>query len=290
LDAEVSPANASNKTVRWFVTNGTGSANIDMLTGTLTGVTAGSVTIRAEAQDGSGRSATKTITVQTTNRPVTGITISGGSSVNAGQILQLTATVTPSNATNPTVFWSITASTATGTTINSATGLITAGSTGGDITVRAEAQDGSGIFATQGVNVVSVAPPGTIAITNGVYIPNYSGQYLTDGSVLYAASVKNYFTATGGTLYLYNTDASSSSMTWAQAASACTSVQKKRLPNLYELAQLQDAHTTYGLRSAEYWSSTWYSSNMFWIWNFNLNFGTLNGNTGNSYVRCVWSD
>ena len=60
--ATVSPKNASNKSVTWSVTNGTGSATISA-TGLLTAVTNGTVTVKATAKDGSGVSGTKEITI-----------------------------------------------------------------------------------------------------------------------------------------------------------------------------------------------------------------------------------
>ena len=53
MSAEVSPDNASNKSVTWSVENGTGSAEIDA-NGLLTATGAGTVTVRATAKDGSG--------------------------------------------------------------------------------------------------------------------------------------------------------------------------------------------------------------------------------------------
>ncbi|TYO93262.1 S-layer homology domain-containing protein [Desulfallas thermosapovorans] len=53
MNAAVSPANASNKSVSWSVANGTGMATISA-TGLLTALTNGTVTVTATAKDGSG--------------------------------------------------------------------------------------------------------------------------------------------------------------------------------------------------------------------------------------------
>ncbi len=54
LQAMVLPADATDRDVVWSVTNGTGAATIDPVTGVLTGVEAGTVTVTATVNDGSG--------------------------------------------------------------------------------------------------------------------------------------------------------------------------------------------------------------------------------------------
>ncbi|TYP79394.1 Ig-like domain-containing protein [Paenibacillus methanolicus] len=54
LQAAVLPADATDRSVVWKVTNGTGAATIDPATGMLTGVEAGTVTVTAAVTDGSG--------------------------------------------------------------------------------------------------------------------------------------------------------------------------------------------------------------------------------------------
>jgi hypothetical protein len=54
MSATVLPANATDQSVAWSVTPGTGSAAIDPQSGILTGRTAGTVTVRATATDDSG--------------------------------------------------------------------------------------------------------------------------------------------------------------------------------------------------------------------------------------------
>jgi hypothetical protein len=71
MDATVSPADASNKTVTWSVTPVTGNAIINS-SGLLTGTAAGTVTVTAMATDGSGISGSTTITVTTANITSTG--------------------------------------------------------------------------------------------------------------------------------------------------------------------------------------------------------------------------
>jgi len=146
LTATVTPANATNKSVTWSITNGTGQATISS-TGLVTAVADGTVTARATANDGSGVSGQLVITISGQTIPVTGITVTGagGSSVisSDGGQLQLTATVTPSNATNNTVTWSII--NGTGQATISSNGVVTAVSNG-TVTARATANDGSGVY------------------------------------------------------------------------------------------------------------------------------------------------
>lgn len=62
LSATVLPANASDRTFTWSVVNGTGSASISTA-GVLTPITAGTVTVKATANDASGKSGQKTVTI-----------------------------------------------------------------------------------------------------------------------------------------------------------------------------------------------------------------------------------
>jgi uncharacterized protein YjdB len=54
MSAAVEPANASNKSVTWSITNGTGEATISTA-GLLTAVKNGTVVVKATAKDGSGK-------------------------------------------------------------------------------------------------------------------------------------------------------------------------------------------------------------------------------------------
>ena len=58
----VYPSDATNQTVIWSVSNGTGKATIST-TGKLTAVSDGTVTVNATATDGSGVVGEKTITI-----------------------------------------------------------------------------------------------------------------------------------------------------------------------------------------------------------------------------------
>jgi hypothetical protein len=80
--ADISPTNATNKRVTWSVINGTGAATISSA-GLLTAVSNGTVTVKATANDGSGKFGTKEITI-TGQIGVQG-TIERASGINGGE-------------------------------------------------------------------------------------------------------------------------------------------------------------------------------------------------------------
>ena len=102
LTATVAPANATNKSVTWS------SSNQDVATvdesGVVTAKTSGTATITA-ATAVSGKKATCTVTV--THIVVTGVSLSQtAATLEAGETLTLTATITPANASYKGVTWS----------------------------------------------------------------------------------------------------------------------------------------------------------------------------------------
>ncbi len=142
------PSNTTNKDVTWSVNmeNGDGQGNVDaanMLRLSSVGK-AGTVKIRATAQDGSGVYGELSLPILT--NIVTGITVSAGeTNVAVGDTTQLSATVSPTEAKQD-VTWSI--SSGSGIASISTSGLLEL-SGSGTVTVRATAQDGSGLFGEQ---------------------------------------------------------------------------------------------------------------------------------------------
>jgi len=167
LTATVAPDNATNKSVTWSSLN-TGIATVDAQTGLVTGVSAGTATIRATAADGSGVTATKTVTVITAIVRVTGITLTptGDMTVEMGRTVILTANVTPDNATNKNVAWS---SDNTGIAMVNEAGVVT-GISAGATTVRATTADGSEITATKNITVIASVPMTGSGTQNDPYI------------------------------------------------------------------------------------------------------------------------
>jgi len=148
LSTAVLPANATDKTVTWSLSNGTGQATISTA-GRVTAVDNGTVTARATANDGSGVTGTLNITLSNQIVPVTAINLSGAGGATIITIdkgsLQLSAAVSPVNATNKNVTWSVLNGSGQAT-INS-TGIITAVDNG-TVTAKATAIDGSGVYGT----------------------------------------------------------------------------------------------------------------------------------------------
>ena len=99
--------------------------------------------------------------------------------------LQLTATVTPSDATNKTVTWSIVNGTGQAT-INSA-GLVTA-ITSGTVTAVATANDGSGVTGTLVITITNQFMPVTNITVTGAggstTITTYNGTLQLTATVL----------------------------------------------------------------------------------------------------------
>ena len=107
LTAIVSPANATNKGVTWLSAN-EAVATVDQA-GKVTAIKAGSTTITVKTVDGN-YTAKCEVTVEETapgEVKVTGVTLDKSTAVvKVGETVQLTATVTPANATNKGVTWS----------------------------------------------------------------------------------------------------------------------------------------------------------------------------------------
>lgn len=113
ITAAVAPANATNNKVTWSIVNGTGTASISNV-GVVTGLTAGTVTVNATAQDGSSKIGTLTLTVS----EVAAATIATVSTINS-------STVNPSftiTLTNDT-FTDVASTVSNWTTAMGATGL-----------------------------------------------------------------------------------------------------------------------------------------------------------------------
>lgn len=141
LKATASPSNATNKSVTWK------SSNTKVVTvnssGKLTAVGNGSATITATAKDGSKKKVTCKVTVKIpTVIKVSSVSLNKSdlALTSKGQSYQLSATVSPSNASNKSVKW--TSSNPKVATVSSS-GKVTAVANG-NTTITATAADGSG--------------------------------------------------------------------------------------------------------------------------------------------------
>jgi uncharacterized protein YjdB len=160
LIATVAPTNADNKTVTW-TSSAPAVATVNATDGTVTAVAAGTATITVTTDDG-GHTATCVVTVSSNGDdvPVTGVTISKASTtvlLNATE--QLSATISPANATNQNVTWSRSHS---NIVTVSANGMIT-GVAEGEATVTVTTADGS--FTAQCTITVSSTAVSVTGVT-----------------------------------------------------------------------------------------------------------------------------
>jgi uncharacterized protein YjdB len=166
LTATVTPDNATNKSVTWSIQNGTGQASINA-SGQVTAIANGTVTAKATANDGSGVTGNLTITISGQVIPVTGITVTGAGGISTittdNGTLQLIATLSPENATNKSVTWSI--QNETGQASISASGKVTA-IANGTVTAKATANDGSSVAGNLTITISGqVIPVTNITVT-----------------------------------------------------------------------------------------------------------------------------
>lgn len=121
LSASVYPTSATNRSVSW--TSDDTSVITVSSSGLVTAKSAGTATITCRANDGSGKKATCSISVKEAVKP-TSITLNKtNASLTEDETLQLTATVSPSDAADKTVTWM--SDNAAVATVN-ASGLVTA--------------------------------------------------------------------------------------------------------------------------------------------------------------------
>ncbi|MDF9408092.1 Ig-like domain-containing protein [Pelotomaculum isophthalicicum JI] len=163
LTASVTPSNATNKEVNWS-SDKKAVATVDS-SGKVTAKGAGTANITAMAVDGSGKYAKCAVTVtEVPSGPVlvTNVSLSSSSlSMKVGETKSLTASVTPSNASNKGVNWSSDRSAVA--TVDS-NGKVTAKGAG-TANITAMAVDGSGKYAKCAVTVSNTSGPQVTSIT-----------------------------------------------------------------------------------------------------------------------------
>ncbi len=142
LKATVTPANATNKKLKWKSSNKR-IATVSQ-TGKVKGIKAGKVKITVAARDGSGKKATCKVIVEKKKSKkikVTSVSLNYSQiSVQAGASRSLSATVLPSNATNKKLRWY-----SSDSSIASVSGSGSVkGRKNGTATITAKARDGSG--------------------------------------------------------------------------------------------------------------------------------------------------
>ncbi|NJK97449.1 MAG: T9SS type A sorting domain-containing protein [Bacteroidales bacterium] len=181
MNAVILPSNATNKTVTWAVINGTGKASINS-SGLLTAITNGNVTVKATAKDGTSISGSLIVTISGQIVPVTSIKVSGANNATTintnGGTLQMNAAILPSNATNKTVTWAVI--NGTGQASINSSGFLKA-ITNGNVTVKATANDGTGISGSLIVTISGQIVPVT---SINVYGANNATTINTNGGTL----------------------------------------------------------------------------------------------------------
>nr|WP_010925629.1 Ig-like domain-containing protein [Microscilla sp. PRE1]AAK62837.1 MS115, putative beta-agarase precursor [Microscilla sp. PRE1] len=148
MTAHVQPTNATDQSVTWSSSN----ANVASVnaSGEVTGIAQGTATITATTNDG-GFIASTQVMVTTGDVDVTGVSVTPTSaSLLVGQSIDLTETVSPTNATDKSVTW--TTSNSAVVTVNGS-GLVTAKGNG-SATVTVTTNDG-GFTAQSAVTVTT---------------------------------------------------------------------------------------------------------------------------------------
>ncbi len=190
MTAEVTPTDATDKTVTWSVTETNGDATtkatIDM-NGILTAVQDGQVRVKATSVSNPAVSAVKDITISNNPvvvppTPVTSIVVTAGAfEINfKNGTLQMTAEVTPTDATDKTVTWSVTEPNGDATTKATidTNGILTAVQDG-QVRVKATSVSNPAVSAVKDITISNnpvVVPPipvTSIVVTAGAFEINF---------------------------------------------------------------------------------------------------------------------
>lgn len=180
LTATVSPSNATDKALTWSTSN---SAVATVSNGKITAVKAGTATITAKTAN--GKTATCKVTVTAKEAAVTSISLNKTSlTLNEGGSEALTATVSPSNATNKTVTWS---------TSNSAVAIVSGGKItavkAGTATITAKTANGKTAACTVAVTAAEILPESLKLTKASVEVEE--GKQVSVGLVVYPAEATN---------------------------------------------------------------------------------------------------
>ena len=191
LSATVAPANATNKEYTWSSDDET-VATVDA-NGLVTALKIGTCSITATAKDASGKVGTCAITVEATKVSSISVLPATATLYVGGETQTLTASVLPNDATDKTYTWS---STATDVATVSEDGVVTPVSAG-TCTIKATANDGSGVAGECAVTVSNVMPTAiTMATTLGFTVggdaqtltPTFTPANTTDQTVTWTTS------------------------------------------------------------------------------------------------------
>lgn len=200
---QIYPHNATCKCVTWESSD-TSVASVNPVSGTVFTHKAGTVTIRAKAQDGSGVVGEATLTVKPPVK-VTSVTVCPSSvTVNVGSSTRLNADVYPYNAQEKRIRWS--SENCNVADVDPYTGCV-CGKSAGTTYIYANAQDGSGVSGYCEVTVRSIDVTG-ISFSEASYTLEAIG-----------ATKRLYPT-------VYPNNATNKSVTWSSSDSSVVSVNQ----------------------------------------------------------------
>lgn len=176
LKTIISPSDAENQQLAWTSSN---EAVATVADGKITAVKEGTATIKAASTDGSNVTAECAVTVVKKAIPVTSIALDESEmSLKPGETLQLTAVVSPKDATVQAVNWRSSDSSVASVDQN---GLVTA-LAGGSANITASATDGSNVASDPCVITVLEAKPMFAKYKN---IRLYQGQNLSNETTVW---------------------------------------------------------------------------------------------------------
>lgn len=206
LTATVNPDNASDKSLTWSSSNpSVATVSAD---GLVTAQSEGSATIKATANDGSGVSASCSITVKKPIVLVASIVLNQTSAtLLTGETVQLEATVNPEDATDASLTW--TSSKPSVAKVDS-NGLVTALAAGTAV-ITAKANDGSGKKATC-----------SITVENPVVLVAAVELNMTEATILTGETVQL-------TAVVTPSDATDASLTWSSSDETIATVDENGL-------------------------------------------------------------
>lgn len=149
MSYEAWPVNATDKSITWTSSN-TNVASVEATNGTVRALSNGTTTLTAKAKDGSGTTATFTLTVSNASTLVTALAAHGKNTMNIGEIQYMAYEVWPANADDKSVSW--TSSNPSVVSVNQMNGTVNAIASG-DAVLTMSANDGSGKTATFSIHV-----------------------------------------------------------------------------------------------------------------------------------------
>ena len=158
LCATVFPHNATNQSIRWSSSNSC-VAEVNPWTGHIYAVTVGSTIIQATACDGSGATGECIVEIKPKTIKVTSISMHLTNQIVATKTGTLVPTVLPDNATNKKLLWE-----SSNEKIATVCDGVVYGHSAGNVTIKAMATDGSGVYASCAVTVAAYIPVSAISV------------------------------------------------------------------------------------------------------------------------------